>query len=52
MQPANLGEASELVLLAPMDGVLVALEDVPDPVFAGRASHTILRESKKSRRRH
>jgi phosphocarrier protein FPr len=36
MQLANLREANELVLLAPVDGVLVALEDVADPVFAGK----------------
>src|SRR5579859_2068585 len=36
MQSANVRETSELVLLAPVDGVLVPLEDVPDPVFAGK----------------
>src|SRR5260370_19405873 len=36
MQPVNLSGTSELVLLAPVDGVLVTLDDVPDPVFSGK----------------
>ena len=36
-QPANVSMPSApLSLLAPVDGVLVALEEVPDPVFSGR----------------
>ncbi len=36
MQPAELGQPSELSLIAPVDGVLTALEDLPDPVFSGK----------------
>src|SRR6185436_3732002 len=36
MQPADLSMPSELSLVAPVDGVLVPLEDLPDPVFSGR----------------
>jgi len=36
MQPADLGIPSELSLVAPVDGVLIPLEELPDPVFSGR----------------
>lgn len=36
MQPADLNMPNELSLVAPVDGVLIPLEDLPDPVFSGR----------------
>jgi phosphoenolpyruvate-protein phosphotransferase len=36
MQPADLSLPSEFSLVAPVDGVLIALEDLPDPVFSGK----------------